>query len=138
MASFSMLERGIINHRDRARQINDFSGLLFGSITPTNIDGLIEYQNKGYIIIETKYKDAPLPYGQRLALERLTDDLNKAHKPTVCIVCVHREEQTDVDVDVAEAIVSEYRWKRRWNIPRKIYTVREFIELFIDKTFNVL
>jgi len=38
--------RGKIEHRDRARQIRDFSNLRYGNITPTDIDGLIEYQNK--------------------------------------------------------------------------------------------
>ena len=38
--------RGVIQNRDRKKQIIDFSGLKYGKITPTDIDGLIEYKDK--------------------------------------------------------------------------------------------
>jgi len=47
--------KGVIHAPQRATQLRDYSGLLFGNITPTDIDGLIEYKNIGYVIIELKY-----------------------------------------------------------------------------------
>lgn len=124
--------RGIITSPNRARQIRDFSGLLFGTITPTDIDGLIEYHGKAYIIIETKLSGAQRRDGQRLALERLTDDLQRAHRPSLCIIAVHNTEDASQSIDVANAITIEYRYKKRWHRPKKMYTVRETIETFLN------
>ena len=105
-----IIERGVIKNRDRARQLRDYSGMLFGKITPTDIDGMIEYHNKGYVVIELKLADTPLDFGQRLALARLTDDINKAQKKTLCIIANHDIHDPSKDIDVAQTIVSEYRY----------------------------
>ena len=128
--------RGAIHNRDRAKQLRDFSGLRFGNITPTDLDGLIEYQGKGYVLIETKLNNAPLLYGQKLALERLTDDLNRARRPTICIIASHNSSNPNEDIDVANAIVSEYRFKGQWRMPESQYTTRHLIESFIEKILN--
>ena len=108
-------KRGEIHNRKRAKQINDFSGLAYGNkITPTDIDGLIEYQDKGYVLIEVKLRGVLLPYGQRLALERMTDDLTRAGKPTVCIIASHDIDDPEQDINVANTRVREYRWHKKW------------------------
>lgn len=58
----------LIRNRFRAKQLIDFGGLQYEQITPTDIDGLIEYRNIAYIIYEFKYADAEMPFGQRLAI----------------------------------------------------------------------
>ena len=63
--------RGSIQFPDRARQLIDFSGLRYNKITPTDIDGFIEYHDEAIVFMEFKYGNAELPYGQKLALERL-------------------------------------------------------------------
>jgi glycerophosphoryl diester phosphodiesterase len=125
--------RGVIRNREYGTQVRDFSGLRFGKITPTDIDGLIEYQNKGYVFIETKYKDAKLPRGQELALERLCDDLQNT-KPTLLIIASH---ETEGDIDVAETIVARYRFKGEWSRCRG--TTGRLVAAFIghlDKLWN--
>lgn len=106
--------RGVINHRERARQINDFRNLIYGSITPTDIDGLIEYQNKAYILIEIKYDDAEMPGGQRKALIRMIDDFTKAGKKSILIVAEHYISNWEQDVDVAACMVRKYYYRFRW------------------------
>jgi len=120
-----MLERGKIRNREYSTQVRDFSGLRFGNITPTDIDGLIEYQDKAYVFIETKYRDSKLPDGQRLAFERLCDDLQRV-KPTLLIIASH---ETDGDIDVAETKVTEYRFKGKWR--NRIGTTKELIIAFL-------
>jgi len=117
--------RGIIRNRQYGTQVQDFSGLRFGNITPTDLDGLIEYKNRGYVLIETKYRDSKLPDGQRLALERLCDDLQRI-KPTLLIIAWH---ETDGDIDVAETSVAEYRFKRKWRVRKG--TTKELITAFL-------
>ena len=127
-----MQERGEIQNRERGKQLRDFTGLRFGSITPTDIDGLIEYHGERYIIIETKLNGAPLRHGQKLALERLTDDLHGAGKPTICIIVSHNSEDPNEDIDVASAMVSEYRFKGEWHLPKSPCTTRQAIDSFIE------
>ena len=128
--------KGEINNRERAQQQRDYSGLLLGNITPTDIDGIIEYKNKGYIILELKHGDAKLPFGQRLALERLTDDLQRSGKPTICIIASHETNNTNIDIDVANSHMQEVRFKSLWHLDSKgelvVYVVERFVK-YLDK-----
>ena len=104
------IEPGVIRNREYATRVRDFSGLRFGAITPTDLDGLIEYKDRGYVLIEVKYGETRLPDGQRLALERLCDDLQRV-KPTLLVIASHHSVG---DIDVAQCVVTEYRYNGRW------------------------
>jgi len=130
-----MPKRGEVNNRDFATQIRDFSGLLFGTITPTDIDGLIDFHNKLFVLMEFKYKDTPLPRGQQLAIERLVDLIFASGKLGIGIIAYH---STDGDIDCALCTVREYRWKKRWHLPTKPITVREVIDRMLLKHKGVL
>lgn len=121
------MERGVIRNRAHATQVRDFRKLRFGNITPTDIDMLIEYRNLGWVYGELKFVGAELPFGQRLAMERMCDDLARA-KPTLGIVAQHN---TSGDIDVAEAIVTEMRWQARWVVPAERTTVKELVDRFV-------
>lgn len=70
-----------IRNPKKMRQLIDFKGLeLEGGIYPTDIDGLIELRNREYIILEVKHRGAAVPYGQRLAIERMVDDFTLQSK----------------------------------------------------------
>lgn len=75
-----------------------------------------------------------LDKGQRLALERLSDDLSLLKK-SVCIIAEHDCYDCEQDIDVANAIVTEYRWKSKWwnetNNNGIGITTREFVASFI-------
>lgn len=108
------VSKGGIYNPDRARQLRDFRGLRYGNITPTDIDGLIEYKNRGYVLLELKLADNRMPYGQKLALERISDDLERSGKPCLCIIASHYEEDVNTDIDVSNTRVTSYRYKNRW------------------------
>jgi len=131
-------KRGTIHSRARAKQLRDFSGLLFGNITATDIDGLIEYHGKGYIGIETKLNGASLGFGQKLAFERLTDDLSRAGKPTIYIIASHDSDDPNEDIDVANAIVAEYRFKGKWRTLKSRYTVRDLTVMFMERVLKAI
>lgn len=124
-------EPGVIKYRARAKQLHDFRGLRFGNITPTDIDGLIEYQNKAHIFIESKVSGVELPHGQKLALERLCDDLQRV-KPTLIIVCEH-DNPPEMDIDVASTRVAMIRYKGAWIVIHRKTNTRDVIERFIAK-----
>ena len=128
------MTRGVINNIERAKQINSFDGLQYGNITPTDLDGCIEYHNKAYIFIEIKYGDTQLPFGQRLALERLVKDTGLAKK-SIAIIAQHNIKNTDHQIIVKDCIVRElYLWnEKKWRPPNRDMTVKELADTFITK-----
>ena len=109
-------ERGDIKYRERAKQINSFAGLIRRrNITPTDVDGLIEYNGNVFIMLEGKYGDAELPKGQRMALENLANAILDGNKKVVIIVYRHYIENSNKDVIVSEQFVSDVYFDRKWN-----------------------
>ena len=90
--------RGIIQNPERARQIIDFSGIRFKNITPTDIDGLIEYKNIAYVLMEFKHREAEMPHGQSLALTRMVDDFDRQGKYATLLVCEHYVDDPKADI----------------------------------------
>lgn len=107
-------KRGRIQYRDRAQQIIDFSGLRYGNITPTDVDGIIEYKNKAYILYEMKYGSADMPDGQRMAIERQIDDFTNSGKTAVALLCEHDIQNCNEDIDAAKTIVRKYYYNKKW------------------------
>jgi len=124
------MDRGVIRNHEYAAQIRDFSGLRWGTITPTDIDGCIDWHNRLWVLLEFKHSGAELPFGQRLALERQCDDLQDC-KPTLLVVASH-EAPPEQDIDAANAIVTEYRYKGEWLTRRSGCTVRALLDTFFD------
>jgi len=131
-----MTERGKIRNRDQAQQIRDFSGLKWGKITPTDIDAFFEINNELFIIIEIKFKGKSMPYGQKWALERLVDALQK-DKNAILIIAKHNE-RPNVDIDAAKCEVIKYRFKKEWIIVRKQWELKEFCDWFIEGMLGYL
>ena len=96
--------RGRIEHRKRAQQIIDYSGLRFGNITPTDIDGFIDYHGKCFVIIEYKYGSKDLPTAQRRAFEALADN---SSKPMMVVVAEHHVDDTEQDIEAGTCKVRE-------------------------------
>jgi len=125
------MNRGIINNKGRARQLRDFSGLRYGNITPTDIDALIEYKDRAYVIVEFKFGEADVPTGQMIALTRLCDDLQN-YKHTILIIARH-DYPIEQDINAANSVVEKYRWMKKWNDMRNNpYTVRKLIDWFLE------
>lgn len=126
--------RGEIRNVARAQQINDFSGLAFGKITPTDLDGVIEYHDKAFVYYEFKYLDADLPYGQRLCLERLVSAAWDAGKKAIALVVEHSVCDTAESVPAAQCKVRELYFKPGdgWRPPKSECTALEITKIFFD------
>lgn len=111
---YSDVNRGVIQNRERARQIIDFSGIRYGNITPTDIDGFFERANEAFVFYELKFRDAEMPTGQEVALKRLVDATRQANKKAVLFLCRHEVEDTSKDVDAAKAIVKKIYFNGEW------------------------
>lgn len=125
-----MTERGIIRNEKVAQILRDFSGLRFErGITPTDIDGFVEFNDKVYVLIETKFADCKVHGGQRLALERLCDTI-QASKHCILIVANHNIAPESGQIEVGGCKVSEYRTNGKWHVPEREITVRHLIDKY--------
>lgn len=109
----------------RMKQLIDFKGLeLDGGIYPTDIDGIIEYRDSEYIILEVKHSKAKVPWGQRLCLQRMVDDFT--------IVCEHEVDNPDKPIVAAFCNVRElyYGGEMKWRPPDEPMTVRQAVLSF--------
>jgi len=121
----------LIKNRKYIQQIKDFSNLKFlNGISPTDIDGFLDFGGKKFVFIEAKYKTSKLKYGQRLALERLVDSCTDGGIDSIVLVCSHN---SDSDIDVSQAIVNQYRYRHKWYMHNKNETIKDFIGRFINK-----
>lgn len=123
--------RGKIQFRDRAKQIIDFSGIRYQQITPTDIDGLIEYHDIAFLVYEYKLEGAKMPYGQELALTRLVDGLQKSGKMAALLLCEHDVRDPNDDIDAANAKVIKIYYCKNWYSDMKRRTVKEVTNSFI-------
>ena len=106
----------MIQSKARLNQFIDYSGLMFGSIHSTDTDGEIEYHDKAWVFFEIKYRDKAVPYGQRLAFERKTNDIARGGKEAVFFVADHYVDDVDKDVDAAACKVRSFYFHDKWHI----------------------
>ena len=123
--------RGKIQFRERKKQIIDFSGLKYDNITPSDIDGYIEYRNIASILYEFKYKNAELSDGQLKSLIRNTDKVAKCGCDAVLFICRHEVDDPNEDVDAASTPVDEYYYNKTW-YPANGRTAKEMTDAFMD------
>lgn len=122
--------RGVIQNRARARQIIDFSGIRYGNITPTDIDGFFERGNMAFVFYEMKYGDADMPNGQRIALERLVDAMRAANKKAVLFLCRHDVDDVNADVDAENTTVDKIYFNGEWHDGEK-KTLKQYSDAFM-------
>lgn len=127
------MDRGEIQNRQRAKQIINFKVLRYGNITPTDIDGFIDFGNRLFILIEIKYNGVDLPHGQRLAIERIVDNLVISGKKAIGIIATHEVENPEIDIDCAECIVKEIRLNSRWHTCLTKSSVKKVIDYYRNK-----
>ena len=123
-------EKSRIKNPYYAKQLIDFQGLeLDGGIYPTDLDALIEYHDTEYILIELKFEKAKVPYGQRLAIQRMVDDFTRAGKRAIALVA---DSDPRKPVIAAHCRVRElyYGEESRWRAPTHELTVRQAVDDF--------
>lgn len=102
-----MSERGAIHSPWRAKQLHDMRDLKWGKITPTDLDGLIDYHGDRFAFMEFKIEGAEMGMGQRLALTRVVDLIGTTGKRAALFVATHTVRDPDKQVDAAR---TEVRW----------------------------
>ena len=122
-----MPERGAIRNRQRAKQLRDFTGLRWGKITPTDVDGGVEFGDKLFVFMEAKSNGAAMPFGQCLFLQRTCDAIAETGREAIVLILEHGAGPED-DVDYASCLVTEYRYNGVWQKPAQSTTCKVVID----------
>ena len=130
-AFYPKREPGLINHGSRARQLNSFTGLKFGSITPTDLDGLIDYHNERFAFLELKLRDGPLSEAQATAIIRVVDAIEAAKKRAAFFVAEHCEDDPTVDVPADRCLIRSIYSRQQWWQPEIEMTLRAGLDRFL-------
>lgn len=107
--------RGKFQCLERAKQLISFEGLQYGHGSPTDVDGLLEFDNKVFVFFELKHRNAVMPQGQKLALERIINNLDLAGKKSVLFVASHSVDNPEQKVFAADSRVTGVYFKGRWH-----------------------
>lgn len=129
--------RGAIQYPELAKQLIDFSELKWGRITPTDIDGIVEYQNVAYILYEFKYGNASVPHGQEICLMRMCDDFTASGKLAVLLVCEHNI-RAPTTIKASQAIVRDIYYDGSWRDWYKGQTVLYVSNRVFNKAKQIL
>lgn len=138
--------RGVIQNRERALQVNDFSGLaLPHGVTPTDLDGAIEIKDRLFIFFELKANGKEVPYGQKLFLERMCRAIDNTksltslgYKRRAFALIAHHNTPIGEDVKCHDAIVTAYFSCGEWHKPATNMTLRQAIDIVYARLFDKL
>lgn len=123
-------DRGEFKYKDRAKQLFSFGGMVRRrGITPTDLDGLIDYNGKAFVLLEGKFVGAPFLRGQKMALENIVDALYKSEIEAILLLFNHTVPPEEM-VKVAEQKVIMYYYENAWREPKQETTVLDAIEMF--------
>ena len=121
----------LIRNRDYMRQIKDFSGLRFGQISPTDIDGFLDFGNSLFIFVEMKHGNSRLPFGQKLALTRLCDAVVSEHRKSYLLIVRH-DMECGHDINASEQIVTEVYHKGKWSDATPGWTLKHMVDWILE------
>ena len=102
----------LIRNSNQTKQGLDFTGVENGKIHPTDIDAVLEFDNKALILIEAKKKGSKIPLGQRLLLERLCDSWHT--KKSIVLYATHTYGDDTRDIPLSECVIDACYYKGVW------------------------
>lgn len=129
-------ERGAIWAPSRAAQLVDYRGLRWGNITPTNVDGLIDFGARFFFFVELKLRGAPFLLGQRLALANVRAAIVNGGKRCVVLVAEHTQHDPHEEIQAHAAEVIEILDGEVWRKPSRSVRVREAIDHYLRASWH--
>lgn len=107
--------RGGIKHLSRYKQLISYEGLKRRrNITPTDIDGFIDYNGVSFVYMDAKLENKTLDYGQKLAYQHVVDSHSTAGHESCAIIFRHNEPPENI-IDAHSSIVSEIYYNSKWS-----------------------
>tara|TARA_R100001530_G_scaffold93955_1_gene65205 strand:+ start:283 stop:678 length:396 start_codon:yes stop_codon:yes gene_type:complete len=107
----------LIKNRDRVKQVIDFTGVQNGNMHPSDIDAVLEFDNKILILIEVKYQYNKIPTGQRLLLERLADSWHT--EKSIVLKVEHDFDNDNFNIPLEKCKVTAIYFNKEWTYYQK-------------------
>jgi hypothetical protein len=123
----------MIKHEKRIKQVLNFKGVGNQKIHPSDIDAILEFDNKYLIIFEVKLKGVQVPYGQKLLFERIADCWQKTNGEAFIVYCEHQTNTSEI-VNMANTTVKKV-YNNKKNFARN-QNIREFL-MTLAKHYNI-
>ena len=100
-------------------------------MTPTDLDGVLDYHSKAWLILEIKYSGEPIPAGQQRCFDRMTRVFSK-DTPTLFIIADHDVSDSEQDVDVEATMVRQWSYNGVcWISCSEPLTTGEMVDRFL-------
>jgi len=101
---------GLIRSVSQVKQAVDFSGVQNGVIHPSDIDAVLEFNDKVIILMEVKRKNNIIPTGQRLMLERIADKFEKG----IVLKIEHEHYDAETAIPLNKCSVTRFYIDKEW------------------------
>jgi hypothetical protein len=105
-------------------------------ITPTDIDGFIDYNGNAFVYMDAKLLGAPIQIGQKMALEHVVDSHCMAGNYSIALIFEHECYDTDEIIDAKYCRVDTVYWDGYWRKEKGNRTVLEVVRSFENWLFN--
>jgi len=139
MKEGDLTKRDEVQNQEKFKQRILFEGLIRKDrITPTDIDGFIDYKGKAFVFLEAKTGEADMKYGQKLAYINLIQTLKKAGTDAICILFKHNTPSHQHIKASEQEVDSIYMFDEKdefwiWKVPSKPINVVQALDTFEKK-----
>tara|TARA_R110000765_G_scaffold413412_1_gene513436 strand:+ start:1009 stop:1416 length:408 start_codon:yes stop_codon:yes gene_type:complete len=123
----------MIRNSKQVTQAISFEGLQNKKIHPTDVDILLEVDNKFIIIGEVKKINNDIPFGQKKALERIIKRWEYGNYILLKIVHDFNNDNSDIPASICK--VEKYYYKEKWYDIKPEFKNKTLVEI-INKLAN--
>tara|TARA_Y100000004_G_C8945744_1_gene426211 strand:+ start:794 stop:1210 length:417 start_codon:yes stop_codon:yes gene_type:complete len=106
---------GLIKHPKRLKQIVDYTGIEFGKIHPSDIDGVLEFDNKYLFLLEFKHQNVKPKNikdfnndGQNIMLKRIVDSWQSCKGKEGFVAYIFHDTPSSENILAENTVVSGY------------------------------
>ena len=102
----------MIKHYNRIKQVLDFRNIGNSKIHPSDIDAILEFDNKHLIIFECKLRGVSVPIGQKILFERIVDCWQNTNGEAFIVYCQHDTPIDEVITMHNSTVINVYHNKK--------------------------
>ena len=117
----------LIRSEGKMSQVIDFTGIKKGKVHPTDIDAVLEFDNKFLILIEVKTKGNNITTGQRILMERLVDSWSGEGKKAISLLVTHNVKNHNEPVMLSDCDVDMYYTLSGWKDTKSLINVKQLL-----------
>ena len=115
----------LIRNTNQIKQAIDFIGAEWGSIHPSDIDAVLEFDNEFLILFEVKRVGNPIHEGQRMMLDRICDSWKGK---SIVLKAEHEYNDTEI-IKLNECELTELYYNGCWRKTKYQLSIGKSLEL---------